>query len=61
MTGDREMRTTRGLNDSQLTLAGDAGDDPAQGDRTMKVADGDDGCGVESKDAGRTISQHNKN
>jgi hypothetical protein len=27
MTGDREMRTTRGLNDTQLMLARDAGDE----------------------------------
>jgi hypothetical protein len=27
MTGDREMRATRGLNDTQLMLAHDAGDE----------------------------------
>jgi hypothetical protein len=27
MTGDREMRATRGLNDTQLMLARDAGDE----------------------------------
>jgi hypothetical protein len=27
MTGDREKRTTRGLNDTQLMLARDAGDE----------------------------------
>jgi hypothetical protein len=27
MTGDREMRTTRGLNDTQPMLARDAGDE----------------------------------
>jgi hypothetical protein len=40
MTGDRAMRTTRGLDDTQLTLARDAGDKRGGSAIAPQVADG---------------------